>query len=346
MHLPFSSSSGLVFNNENDSRLFPRGSSSSSTGPIIAAAICGALAFFSLTALIWVCARRKRELRDKEHAIDLRTHPFPLSAKPGHSKLQTTLSNTSPPPVLVSVVSVPASPPEEPGHKQPRTTRADGTGKSKSRKHKDIDKERRHRSSISKPPIAAAVSKHSKWRAQLPPISQGYGVGAGWYATLDPGEGEVDKAGLSDGDAEVAVPGPSKPARAAHRISRTVSSFAAGVGKHFPRSVTSSSDAGTVEPSTSRSRHRRKRPPLRITIPAAPTTRAPAPGLRPVRAKVSTSTGTKDKGKEREREKAKDAKDKDKDPQSASTRRSSLSLAILAARRGPEAGRRLFLVRS
>ncbi|KAK7046396.1 hypothetical protein R3P38DRAFT_3257757 [Favolaschia claudopus] len=54
-----------------------------SNAPAIAGAIAGLVALLLLCCLLWLYLRRRKEVEDKEQAVDVATRPFPLSAKPG-----------------------------------------------------------------------------------------------------------------------------------------------------------------------------------------------------------------------------------------------------------------------
>ncbi|KAJ7804113.1 hypothetical protein B0H14DRAFT_1624958 [Mycena olivaceomarginata] len=138
--------------------------------PIIAGVISGTIALISLACLLWLFFRRRKEIQDKERAIDVVSRPFPLPVKR---------------PRLAPIITALPIPPPQPAHKgvgvTPRRTRrkapppptqpppappSQHAGAAKKTKDRTRGRTRR-------------ASPGRGLRLHLPPISEGYGVGLG-----------------------------------------------------------------------------------------------------------------------------------------------------------------------
>ncbi|KAJ7493602.1 hypothetical protein FB451DRAFT_1214879 [Mycena latifolia] len=136
-----------------DDRVERRGVST--TAPLIAGIVFGIAGCILLSCILWVLLRRRQEERDKERAVDLRSRPFPLSVKPGRSRIQPTTIVIPPRPPRLEI----ASP-----HRMRRKAPPPPPLRSVAQKEA-----RARRSSISKSILGL------RWN--LPPVSEGYGVG-------------------------------------------------------------------------------------------------------------------------------------------------------------------------
>ncbi|KAJ7123627.1 hypothetical protein C8R44DRAFT_852484 [Mycena epipterygia] len=154
-----------------DEQVKARGLPPNVPAPVLAGLILGAVACILLACLLWLFLRRRDARHANELALDLRTHPFPLSAKPGRSAAQLpppAMTRISSPVALLRTSSSGHGHDDTPGHGHGRARRK--APAPPSRKAAKVDKpERRRRSSISKSILGL------RWH--LPPVSEGYGVG-------------------------------------------------------------------------------------------------------------------------------------------------------------------------
>ncbi|KAJ7191558.1 hypothetical protein GGX14DRAFT_481301 [Mycena pura] len=147
-------------------RVFARAGALTSVAPVmIIGVFIGIIGTLVIGALVWIFVWRPRQkARDEEHAQDVASRPFPLSAKPGRSRLQPSISTVlqvSPPePVKL------ASPHRRRRRRPPPPPPLIPTDQNRSSAQRE---HRARRSSISKSVLS--------WRWRLPPISEGYGVG-------------------------------------------------------------------------------------------------------------------------------------------------------------------------
>ncbi|KAJ7661946.1 hypothetical protein DFH06DRAFT_1191096 [Mycena polygramma] len=174
-----------------------------SKAPIVTGTIVGTVALILFACLAWLLIRRRKEMQDKERAVDLVSRPFILSAKPGISRLQTTNTALSPPGPVQEGISPrrnrrkPPPPPLQPPPLPPQHVK---------------QKERRTGHSSTSRSIFGRAS-------QLPPVSEGYGVG------------------LMTQPREISHPHRTPPPKKTHRDKRTRSSISKsilGLRWHLP----------------------------------------------------------------------------------------------------------------
>ncbi|KAF7307971.1 hypothetical protein MKEN_01158600 [Mycena kentingensis (nom. inval.)] len=187
-------------------RALTRRESSSATpvAPIVVGAVLGAVALILIGCLVGMYIQRRKEVHEEVDSPDILSRPFPIEAKPGHSRTQPALSTFPAPPAPVEIASphrrkrrrhmaappAPIIPPPLPpaeGEAPRRTrhhrdrdrerTRARRGEISNAERDRERDRERRNRSSTSKSILGL------RWH--LPPISEGYGVGLMTRESLD-----------------------------------------------------------------------------------------------------------------------------------------------------------------